>query len=706
MSLTSNEAGGGAVGAREAGDTIGAPEIPPPNLQKWQTEMTAAKMARVPFEREWYQNIAFMFGRQWLQWNAGATSSYMGQLVDIKLPPHRVRLTINLVRRLVNRQYARLTKEQIRGYITPSTSDDEDIAAARAGERLNTYLIDQVKLYDRLNRCDWWTLTCGTGFTKDYYDPYAKVPGPKTEQMNPETGQPEMVASTMYGLPKVETVSPFHLLVGNIDEPDIDDQPWICHVTIKNREDIFHQFRVQVDADAKVSGNSVESKLQAAQGYKADYSKKGVEVYELWVKPCGEYPDGMVFTWTGQQVLQFLPAWPYSHGEYPFTRRQFMETGRFYGESTIVDLRPVQQEYNRTRSQIVEDKNRMARPMMAVQKSSVDINSIKGRPGEIIQYQPGTPPPSAIPMPNIPSYVVDHLKHLQTEMSDIAEQSSLEQSIPAGVTAATAISYVQESQDAVLGETLRDKERAFQRLCRHLLSYVLQYWEAQRQIKVVGQDQNFETYLLQASDLKGNTDWRVQTGSATPQSRAAKQALLMELMKMGILPADKGLQFLDMGDTTRVFEEMQIDVREAERQNLMMGKGEPMPTNDWQNLLVHVTVHDNYRKREEFQNAEEEIHKIFKHHVFMDMFLLAKQMAPEQFDPMANPAIQQAFIDIDPMTGQARPKGMDPMTGQVDPYFVPPQLEEVLRGFIITLQSGGMGAGAPPPGATTQGEPR
>lgn len=664
-------------------ETPGAPVFPgdeKATIEKWNVEINKAKRARVPFEREWYLNIAFISGRQWVQWDASIGANYAGQLVERKIPDGRVRVTVNLTRKLINMQHSKLCKERVRGYISPATPDDEDIAAARAGEKLNDYLIELTKLSDRLNRADWWMLSTGTGFVKDWYNPDISMSGEAQE--DPMTG--EKVPSKVFGAPVVETVSPFHILVPNLDEPDLDNQEWVCHVTVKTAKAIQEQWKVHVEGEENLASTTVEAKLQSAQGFKASENKRGMEVKELWVKPCTDYPDGMVLTWTKDRILSFLPAWPYSHGEYPFAKRQFIETGRFYGESTVTDLRPLQVEYNKTRSQIIEDKNLMARPMMAVQQGSVNVNAIKGRAGEMVIYKPGTPPPAPIPMQGIPNYVVEHLKHLQEEMRDIASQQVLEQGVPSGVTAATAISYIQENQDSILNETLRNKETVYERICRHLLSYVVQYWDAQRQIKVVGENQNFEAFLLGASDLRGNTDWRVVSGSATPQSHAGKQALITELMKMGAIPVDRALQFLDLGDTSRLFEEMQVDVREAERQNLKMSKGVPAETADWQNLLVHIQVHDNYRKREEFDNLDDQIKAIFRHHVFMDMYLLAKQMGTV-FPPEVQMMLMQQT--------------------QIDPFFVEPMLEENLRAFVVSLQSG-VGAANPAQSDTASQPPR
>lgn len=633
-------------------------------IQKWEVEYNRARSARIPFERQWYLNIAFWSGRQWVQWDSSPTSpGAMGRLIEPPTPSNRVRITVNRIRRLMNKQLAKLNKEEIRGYISPATPDDEDIAASRSGEKLNDYLIELTNLNEKMSRADWWMLICGTSFLKDRYDQSIRLSGPSIQ--DPQTGENQPIE--VYGAPTVEVVSPFHLLVPNLDEPDLDKQAWIMHVVVRTKKEIQDQYGVQVEQDEILASNSIEARLLSAQGLTSQNAKRGIEVKEVWVAPCAEYPNGMVLAWTNEKVLSFYPEWPYSYGEHPFHLRRHVETGRFYGESTVTDLIPLQVEYNRSRSQIIEDKNRMARPALTAMVGSIDPRKIRGVPGEIIEYKPGTERPQALQMPNVPGYVIDHLQLLQKEMEEISEQAALEQGVPSGVTAATAIAYIQENQDSVLALTLRNKEKVYERLCRHMLALVIQFWDAQRQIKVVGQNQNFEGFLLSATDLRGNTDWRVQTGSATPVSYSAKQAQIMELMKGGMIPVDRGLQYMNMGDTAKLFEEMQVDVREAERQNVKMSRGVPTVTGEWQNLLVHVKTHDDYRKREEFENADENVQAIFRHHVFMDMMVLATKTGMD-FPPE---------VQMNLMRAQ-----------QQDPLYVDDNLEKGLRRFVETLMNG------------------
>lgn len=623
-------------------------------LEKWKNEIGAAKSTRLTFERQWYINLAFYAGRQWIALdNVSGTLSASARLIEPPAPRHRVRLTINRIRPIVRRELARMNKEKIRGYVIASTTDEADAAAARAAEKLSSYLIDQTKLYRIMKRADLWMIFCGTSFVKDFWNPGADDPG-------------ALIPGTK-GRIAVEAVSPFHIFVPNVDEPELDNQAWVCHAAVKSAQEIFELYGVDVSKDQEtLATNTVESKLQQAFGSSAQYQKKGTEVWECWVKPNREYPDGVVITWTKSQILSMVP-WPYAHKEYPFTKRTYVDSGRFYGDSMITDLIPLQVEYNKSRSQIIESKNRMSRPQLMAPKGSIDPRKMTSEPGAIIEYTPGFNPPTPLPLQPLPGYVLDNIQSLRAEFDDISSQFEISQGrVPPNIEAATAIAYLQENQDSVIADTLRDKELAWERVIGHFLSHVAQYWDAQRMVKTTGANANFEAFTFAGSDLAGNTDWKVVPGSATPLSQAAKQAQIMELMKMGAIPYEKGLQYLDMPDTAKLYEEMMIDLREAERENLKMARGVPVPVEDWQEDLIHIRAHDSYRKREEFENADPQIKAMMRQHVFKHMLSVATKMGQQ--------------IQIPPTYAQIM---------QQDPTFVPVEMEGPLRSFITEIMAAG-----------------
>lgn len=595
-------------------------------------EFDQAKTARTSFERQWYTNIAFFLGKQWVTW-AQSGSFANAKLVEPSAPPWRVRLTINLLRSYVRRELARLSSSAPRGYVMPSTSDSADQAAARAAESLHSYLIDAVELDVQEEIADLWAILTGTGFLKTYY----------SEEVDPATG--------MLGKICVEPVSPFHIFVPALDEPRLNMQPWIMHAAVKSPDWVYATYGVEMKPEDKAGADLLEERLFNAMGLTdKNATKKGILVKEVWIAPSPSFPEGGLCAVAQGKLLgdQIMP-WPYAHGHFPFVSRIHTPTNRFYGSCFLDDLIPLQKEYNKQRSKIVESVNLMTKPQWIVEKGTVDVRQMTSEPGAIIQVVPGGRAPQQTALSPLPNYVLDNIERVRQEMNEIASQNEVSKgTVPGRVEAATAIAYLQERDDSALSAALRSKERSYQEIGRQLLALVVQYWDAQRTVQVVGKNENFEAFLLSGADLRGNTDFRVVPGSATPVSRAAKKAELMELMKMGVIPAHKGLAYLDMPELGRLYEELQSDARQAQRENLKMMQGVYADVEVWHDHMAHLAEHTDQMKREEWENAPDQVKYLFKLHNYthLKFLVMAYGLQPqiqEQVDPMNPSAIDPAY---------------------------------------------------------------
>src|SRR6185503_15950160 len=67
-----------------------------------------------------------------------------------------------------------------------------------------------------------------------------------------------------------------------------------------------------------------------------------------------------------------------------------------------------------------------------------------------------------------------------------------------------------------------------------------------------------------------------ETNSMAPRSVAAKQAFITELMKMGAIEPNKALRYLQMSETDKLYDELMIDNRQAQRENVYMSEGQPL----------------------------------------------------------------------------------------------------------------------------------
>lgn len=611
-------------------------------LVEWaEARFQKSRQGRMAFERQWYMNLAFYFGKQHVQWKQNQLGSF-SRLYEPPVPPWRVRLVANKIKPIVRTELAKITKETPQAFILPASGDDKDRIAAEAAESIYENLARELDLGKIARRACFWTVICGSGFIKDWYDPEQKD------------------FAGVKGTICVEPISPFHIFAADYAEETIDGQPFLIHCIAKSPEWVLAMYDKKVEADAGAQNGMLETKFLSAMGVSNQGKPDAVAVKEMWVKPGAfkKYPDGARIVWAGDQLLEVNEKWWYEHNQYPFQKIDHVPTGRFYGDSVIVDLIPLQKEYNRTRSQIIESKNRMSKPQLLAPKGSVDVNKITSEPGLVIQYQPGFTPPQPLPLQSIPQYVIEELDRIQRDMDDISSQHEVTKGrTPPGVNAATAIAYLQEEDDSKLAYTVSSLEEAHERLGRHLLSHVKQFWQAERMVRVTGDTGAFEAFVFSGATIGDNTDLRIESGSATPRSKAAKQAFITELGKMGWITPDRALRYLDMAETGRLYEEMQVDARHAQRENVKLAAGDvSVVVNEWDAHEAHIIEHNNFRKSQAFEILTDEGKVLFNMHVTMHQQVLAMSFGSQPMVP-GDPRLQALLATQQQAGGMMPPPG-------------------------------------------------
>lgn len=642
---------------------------------------------RQQLERQWYINLAFYAGKQNVQLVPVANSTGSGVGVRLYIPPapyYRARPVINRIRPIIRTEMSRLTSQKPSATVVPATGEDNDLSAAQAAEQIWDSIYRSQKIGNKFRQTALWTLTCGTGFMKTYWDPNKK--SKQWKQMDP---QQQMVAE-MLGQPKemppdgdfcYENVTPFHLFVPDMMQEDIEDQPYVIQIQTRSPEWIKLNYKMDCPPNVMEASDILSDSFLNLVGA-GQFKRDSVMCFEVWVKPGNvEFlPNGGMFSIIGDKLVQFVEGNPYIHQQYPFIKVPHIPTGRFYADSVINDLVPIQREYNRTRGQITEAKNKMGHPQLMAAKGSIDANKITTEPGQVIQYNLGYPEPQPLPLQNLPAYVLQELDRSLMDFEDISGQHQVSKGqVPSGVTAATAINFLQEQDETMLSTTYAGVEEAFEKIAYQTLCYVKQYWDLPRQVKVVGKDGSFNVLSFRGADLRDNTDIRVEAGSALPTSKSAKQAFLMDMMSQGFIPPEKGLELMDMGGVQRLYEEIRVDYAQASRENMRMaavtqdqvsqyaqtfvGQPDPMtgqpgglvdpntgqplvdqagnptepplivPVNSFDAHEIHIQAHNNYRKSQEYEQLAPETKALFEQHVnqhMMAMGAIPGQPAPQQ----------------------------------------------------------------------------
>lgn len=693
--------------ARQTADLISLaktnPQSLPPELlalakqeqwKQWASDFngkyTQMKNQRAPFERQWYINLAFANGKQYVAPVEVPNQGF--RLQTPRVPAHRVRMVVNKSRMTIRTEVAKLCQQKPIPVVLPKTSEDEDFNAAEIAELIlkNTFLrADFNKTY---RSWVWWGVITGTSFLKQYWNPSVvdEEAQPEPQVLNlgagPITtpdGQPIVMQNEVKGKIMVDRITPWHIFVPDLLEETIDAQPYVMHVMTRTPLWVENSFGFKPVCDSRTTSTIMDSAFLITKGAGNELNDS-VMVKEVWIKPGGhkDFPNGGVLTIINDRCVQVIETWPWPFKEYPFYKYDGIATGGFYGDSILVDIIPLQKEYNKTRSQMIEIKNTMGKPRIAYQRGSVDPRRISSEPGSGVEYLPGYNPPIPLPAMEIPATMPAELDRLNSDWDDISGQHEITRgNTPSQVTSGTAISFLQEQDDTKLSSQVASIEHAIERLGGHHLKLVSKYWNQPRIVKVVGKDNTVEAMAWQGSDLKGNTDVVVQSGSALPTSKAALQAMITEFMQNGWIDPATGMEIMQMGAFSRALDELLVDKKQANRENFKMSKltpedlqpqpivdpvtGEPamdemgqpvtqpvplaVPVNSWDDHQQHIYFHNQYRKTQEFELLPPEVKMQFEQHVQLHQFALMSMMVNAQGQTI-------------PGTGQPDPNMVDETT--------------------------------------------
>jgi hypothetical protein len=584
-------------------------------IRKEYTKSKDSKNWRV---RQWYINMSFERGKQYVAWDS--TKSQIASLPrgDKNLP----RITINRIRPIVRTEISKLTSQKPSAVALPASNEIEDIFAATAATQIWESMYDRLKIGREMRAVARDISVLGIGYLKTYWDEEA-------DYMDDQKGDV-----------CVDHVSPFNVFVPDLSIVDHEKQPYMLHVYTKPLEWVKTMYKdlIPKDKQPTVVASTEIADISSALDIRENNSKPDAcLVIEAWIKPgtSAMFPNGGFVTIVDDIIVDAcLTGFPSGYNCYPITKFDHIPSGQYYPACVIDDAIPLQREVNRTRSQRIQAKNMMAKPQVYYREGSLSVSKINTAPGQYIGVRPGFDFPQSAPMPQLPPYVAEELQALNNDLEDISGQHQVSKGgTPPGVEAATAIAYLQERDDSYLAPTFASIEEGLSLVAKLALSLVAEYWTTERTVKIVGSDSSFSAELFKGSDIARGTDIRIESGSALPTSKAAKQALVMDMMKMGMIPPEDGLKLLDI-TTIRSYSDnkgTRPDELRAQRENIQfknltdmdvmshyqkwqqgVAAGQPemlnpetgqplappaiIAVNKWDNHAVHIQEHDTFRK--------------------------------------------------------------------------------------------------------------
>ena len=584
---------------------------------------------RLHHEIQWYKNMSFYLGRQWIVWSKKRQS-----LVDLAQDPTwRVRMTTNYTINFVQSKVAMLLKNKPMWNVFSMTDDMSDREGAKVSQQFLDYLWRGEDILDEVKKMAHHGCIYGSGFLKTFWN---MDKGSVIE--DEESGE-----AISLGDVDIKCISPFEIFVDpEAKSPFVRDLKWMIHayrITIENFESKYN-----LDASAEsIEDAGLESQylnLVNSTGHLDDGPMGGmgeqleefVTVKEYYENPSPTHPKGRFIIYTNEHIL-YMGELPY--GKIPIAKfDDLFVPDRFWGMSTVEQIMPLQTEYNRTRSQILENRNLMSKPKWVAPRDAIqDLDAISAEPGEIIYYNAiqGIAPPTPMSMPSPPPYVFAQEERILQDMMSVSGISdiNLRSNPPAGVESGRAMAILAEKDESRMTPTIQSWENAIAFIGKCSLQLVKYNYIDERAIRIIGADNTARLLYMKGTDLSAPEDIEVTIGQGLGFSRLARIELLLEMYARGIMrDPNKLLSLLEFGDDKDLYEEQNMDKNNAAMENIQMTQGIQVPDPTIiENHMVHLEVHRKFIKSEDFKQVSPEAQQIMFDHYMKTNQIVQQQMA-------------------------------------------------------------------------------
>jgi hypothetical protein len=458
-------------------------------------------------QRVWDISLMFLEGRQWLQYDRR-----VDQYVTTQSSSAGFKVTINLLLNVYRNVLARLALAYPSCAVIPASPSYDDIIKAQSSEMTLKYFWQSQRVKDVLTKGLEWLITTGTVALHPFFDP-----------------SDDTVKLEVYGAYDI-------FFERGVRSPE--ESSWIALRSFYTRDELREAYpdkQELVDQSPAISQDN-DSGATSIDGQSLPPDR--IEVYEVY------WRDGRhgVATDAGWLYTERYPidAFPVEIVRYSVIPR------RLWGLSLIAPLLDIQLYYNKSRSQLMHNVELMGNPKWVVPKTAGVANSaITSRPGEKIYYNPAGGVPQQIAPAPIPEYVIHNMTRLQSEMGDVAGLHSVSLGKRAvGVTSGKAMETLAAYDTSQLEGTQYYIEQAVAAMAKTALMLMQKYYTEPKMIRMLDDSGRVSFNAIQATNLSEDPEVFIEAGSLFRDEAQDRDAKVMELLQMGLIPPDEALDEL------------------------------------------------------------------------------------------------------------------------------------------------------------------
>lgn len=478
-----------------------------PTGQDMKQKLESFDTDKVRFSRTWDLCLLYLQGRQHVYYDR-SSSDFRRQKSEGSV------VTINLLINIFRNLKSRLAVAYPSVTVLPASPSPDDIIKAQTSEAALKYYWSREQLRYTFEDAISWIITTGNVGLHTRFD-----------------GKDI----------KTEVIDPYRMYF----EPGstrLDQSQFRAFSKLVDREALAAAYPDHKECIEKAAEGNDQDAMGNSMGLNpTEKLKDRLKIFEVY------FSNGERRILLGSKYI-FTGKW--NGTNYPLQLIRYTEIpGRLWGLGALEPLVDLQSQYNKARSQVIDNAELIGNPKWLIPKTAgIGPNSITSRKGEKIYYNPAGGAPTIAAPPQMPGFVLQNISQIASEMMDVSGLHATSLGKRAiGVTSGRAIEELSAKDAQQLQTTQNNIEQVATKLGVVVLSLMREFYSEGRMVRMLdGLGQVVFKYLKDTS-LVDDPEVFLEAGTMFRNEKQDRDQKIIDLLQLGLIDKSTALTELHFG---------------------------------------------------------------------------------------------------------------------------------------------------------------